>query len=234
MWNTQIKDMNKPETDLTEQDILSWFKAHPKAWQDIPELRAVIENSDQASTSDGTTSLADFQLRRLKQENKKLQAQLQSLMSVAQTNEQLMRRLHAMGLEWAPTASIDAFLAQFRHQLAQDFGADAVCLHLDTIPIGLTEHDGVFALDQKTLEWLGAHHTQHAQCGRFTQLKLSQLFPASESAIQSAAVVRLELLGWLAIGSSDESKFQPDMGTLFLELLAKTICHRLAQVADGP
>lgn len=224
--------MNKPETDLTEQDILSWFKAHPDAWHNMPELRAVIENPERGIRDDGATSLADFQIQRLRKENAKLQTQLESLLSIAQTNEQLMRRLHSVSLEWASTSSFDEFVRQFKHRLQEEFGADAVCLHLEAIPPGLAGHKDMVALDTQALDWLDGHPLRHAQCGRFTQSKLNQLFPTSQAKIQSAAVVALETGGWLAIGSEDEAKFQPDMGTVFLELLANTICHRLAQIAD--
>ncbi len=224
--------MDKPDTDLTEQDILSWFKAHPDQWQEMPELRALIENPKQIGKADGPTSLADFQLRRLRQENNKLQAQLQSLVAVAQTNEQLMRRLHRMILGWAATPSITEFVVQCRDQLGQEFGADAIYLHLDSIPKSLSAIEGIVECDQMALDWLDREQPKHAQCGRFTQSKLATLFPGSESEIESAAVIALEPDGWLAIGSADESKFQPDMGTLFLELLAETISHRLNRMGD--
>ncbi|HEY7905940.1 MAG TPA: DUF484 family protein [Wenzhouxiangella sp.] len=225
--------MNKPQTDLTEQDIVSWFKANPKAWQDMPELRAVIENPEPGIHGDGATSLADFQLRRLRQENAKLQAQLRSLLSVAQTNEQLMRRLHSMGLAWASITSSNEFIEQFQNRLRTEFGADSVCLHLTALPKSLTGREDIRAFDTQALEWLDGSASKQAQCGRFTQAKLSQLFPDAEAKIQSAAVVALDAAGWLAIGSEDESKFQPDMGTVFLELLAETVSHRLAQMSDA-
>ena len=222
--------MDKPDTEFTEQDILSWFKAHPRKWQEMPELRALIENPDPVSKAGGPTSLADFQLRRLRQENSKLQAQLQSLVAVAQTNEQLMRRLHRMILGWSSTPSITEFVMQCRDQLGEEFGADAIYLHLDSIPNSLSAFDGIVECDHAALDWLVRGDTKHAQCGRFTQSKLATLFPGTDLEIESAAVIALEPDGWLAIGSMDESKFQPDMGTLFLELLAETISHRLNHI----
>ncbi len=225
--------MEKSEKKLTEHDIVSWFKAHPSQWLEIPELRGIIENPEQRSKTDGPTSLADFQLRRLKQENTKLQTQLQTLVSVAQTNEKLMRRLHALSLDWASASSFGAFVAQFCSQLEAEFGADAVCLHLESVPEGLEGDESIVALDKKALDWLMTQQPAEPQCGRFTQAKLNQLFPTSQAQIQSAAVVVLESGGWLAIGSTDEAKFQPDMGTLFVELLANAICHQLTRLTDG-
>lgn len=222
--------MDTPDTDLTEQDILSWFKAHPKQWQDMPELRALIENPEQIGKIDGPTSLSDFQLRRLRQENAKLQTQLQSLVAVAQTNEQLMRRLHRMLLGWAATPSITEFVTQCRVQLRDEFGADRVYLHLESIPQPLSAVDGIVKCDPTTLQWLDRSQPKPAQCGRFTRSKLATLFPGADLEIESAAIIALEPDGWLAIGSIDESKFQPDMGTLFLELLAETISHHLNRV----
>ena len=67
-------------------------------------------------------------------------------------------------------------------------------------------------------------------CGRFKEAKLEYLFGSKSRWVQSTALVPLGAkgsLGMMAIGSSDQNRFYPGMGTLFLDLLADTITARL-------
>jgi uncharacterized protein YigA (DUF484 family) len=64
-------------------------------------------------------------------------------------------------------------------------------------------------------------------CGRLSRNKLDFLFRQRAQWVQSTALVPLGHYGLLAIGSSDEARFYPGMGTLFLDLLARVVAHRL-------
>ena len=70
-------------------------------------------------------------------------------------------------------------------------------------------------------------------CGRLSQTKLEFLFESRARCVQSTAMLPLGEKGkhgFMAIGSSDPSRFYPGMGTLFLELLADVVCTRLAGI----
>jgi hypothetical protein len=66
----------------------------------------------------------------------------------------------------------------------------------------------------------------HTICGRLGQSKLEFLFGSKSRWVQSTALVPLGEkgeYGMMAIGSSDDARFYPGMGTLFLDLLANVI-----------
>ena len=72
-------------------------------------------------------------------------------------------------------------------------------------------------------------------CGRLNEEKLDFLFGSKARWVRSTALVPLGekgALGMMAIGSSDENRFYPGMGTLFLDLLADVIAANLS--SDQP
>jgi uncharacterized protein YigA (DUF484 family) len=63
-------------------------------------------------------------------------------------------------------------------------------------------------------------------CGRLENSIKVELFGELASEINSSALIPLGdncSFGLLAIASKNESRFSPDMGTLFIELIAKTV-----------
>jgi len=68
-------------------------------------------------------------------------------------------------------------------------------------------------------------------CGRLSESKLDFLFGSKARWVQSTALIPLGengADGMMAIGSSDQARFYPGMGTLFLDLLANVISATLA------
>lgn len=214
---------------LQPQTVLAWIKEHPDFFSQHPELLAMIEWPSDTPSASGTTSLQDFQVRRLKADVHKLQDQLQTLSQVAKNNERLMLRLHAMTLALMEPPHPSTFVAQLIKTLRGKFDAHAVALHLHHCPDDLGAVAEVIQWNAAALAWIKPIEPINTpQCGRFTVAKIKSLFPNDASTIQSAATVPIQSLGILAIGSTDQSKFQPQMGTLFLELLATTIHHCLS------
>ena len=222
---------NKPT--LATEDVLAWIRAHPKCLTDHPELLAVLEWPVDSTDRDGTTSLADFQARRLRQQVEKLQGQLKQLSQIAIDNEALMHRLHAVTLSLMSIDSLNEFIAHLAERLKTEFNADIMCLHLSEVPKGLADRPEIVMLDEAQLAWLTDEGPlTRPQCGRFTREKLASLLPVEHTPrCQSAAVLPIGSWGMLTIGAVDQGKFQPHMGTLFLELLASTIAHRLNEVS---
>ncbi len=215
--------------DLAKEDIIAWLKANPQFFLTHPELVPQLELPSEEASSSGPTSLAQFQARRTQSELLKLQDQLKTLVAVASENERLMHRLHAMTLSLMAIEPLNEFFQALFEQLNEEFGALAIALHLHSIPEALEGVSSIQTYDPKCFSWIDQNSAGlAAQCGRFTKDKLNALFGDEAKVIRSAAVVPMNEFGLLAIGSEDQTKYQPQMGTLFLELLASTLQHRLA------
>jgi hypothetical protein len=68
--------------------------------------------------------------------------------------------------------------------------------------------------------------------GRLSIARLERLFGEQAEEVRSAAVMPLDDLGLLAIGSTDPDHFQPGMGTLFLKMIAATVTAALRRTAS--
>lgn len=198
------------DTVTSEAELIAALRAQPDLFRKYPELLTELN----LPSAEDSVSLQQFQLRRLRADNQTLTKQLQDLSGIASQNEQLMRRLHTVTLAIMAVADPSDVMALLTEKLETDFNADAVCLH----PIQSSQP-----------KWISeCFEGGQVRCGRFTQAKLKQLFPESDPAPRSAALVPVTGVGLIAIGAHDEQRFQADMGSLFLDLLAITLQHRLA------
>jgi uncharacterized protein YigA (DUF484 family) len=209
---------------ITTNDVLSWLADHPDLLIDHPELLDQLKLPHDA----GATSLIERQVERLRDNNRKLERRLATLTSIASENEQLIRRLHTLSLALMAQPSVEACLSELFRRLSEEFQSDALVLHLAR-PLGGSPLPEQVIVQQEWSEALERMREQgDIECGRLTRSKLEALFGEDSAAgLASAAIVPLDGVGLLAIGSASEDRFHPGMGTLFLELLAETLITRL-------
>jgi uncharacterized protein len=213
---------------LDESRVVEWLEANPDFFHGHPELLEAMSLPHGA----GTASLIEVQVNRLRTENRQLKAQLQTLAGIAGENERLMQRLHQLTLEIMTTSDTCAFIEKLMQRLANDFKAGSVRLHLVAPHPELAGVEAVTIHDDSPPAWFeDVMRRGKIVFGRLTQSKLELLFPNRHEAIGSAALVPVNHSGLLAIGADSPGHFNPDMGTLFLELLGTTIRHRL-ELAD--
>ena len=215
---------------IKESDIAEWLKSNPDFFQRHLDMMADLSLPHDA----GTDSLIELQVNRLRTENRQLKAQLQTLAGIAGENERLMQRLHQLTLEIMTTADTRQFIERLMDRLASDFEACSVRLHLVSPHPDLADIGAVTIHDDNPPEWFAEIMSRgKIVFGRLTRTKLECLFPNRHEDVGSAALVPINHTGLLAIGADTAGRFNPDMGTLFLELLGTTICHRLEHT-DGP
>ncbi len=215
---------------IEESDVIEWLQANRDLFSRHPELVDSLNLLHEA----GTESLIELQVRRLRTENRQLKAQLQTLASIAGENERLMQRLHQLTLEIMTTDDTREFIERLMECLAGDFEAGSVRLHLLTPHPDLAAAESVTIHEGQVPAWFEDILTRgKIVFGRLTRAKLEVLFPTRHESIGSAALVPVNHAGLLAIGSDSAGRFNPEMGTLFLELLGTTIRHRLELADDG-
>lgn len=215
---------------VTEDQVKAWLIEYPEFLLANPDVLETLE----IPHGSGTASLIEHQVRRLRQENGRLKQQLSQLSGIAGENERLMQRLHRLTLELMASVDVEEFLGQLVDRLADDFNADQVKLALIEPNPELLELPEVQALPDEHPAWLKRLLERgEPDCGRLTRAKIELLFskPAAEQ-IGSAALVPVSGQGVLAIGAQSPERFYPDMGTLFLELLGRTIQFRLETLDD--
>lgn len=232
---SELNDSAERPANPTPEHIAEWLAAHPDFLADRPELAECLRLPD----GEGTVSLTEFRSRRLIDENERLSRQMEALTHHAARNEDLTRRLHGLTLVLAGASDPARLFDLLADRLQQDFETAALHLRLGSESIGdfAGERRGMrvapWAGDRP--DWVKALMDQgQPDCGRLTQAKRDWLFGDAAEQVGSVALVPFGTDGLLAIGAREHDRFQPGMGTLFLELLGETLAHRLlALKTDG-
>lgn len=211
--------------NLTSELVADYLREHPDLLCEHPDVIDLLQWPEDPRAA----SLVQHQALRLRRRNEQLEGQLKHLASIAGENERLMQRLHQLTLDVMTAESNARFIQRLFERLARDFSAESARLHLVDARPELAALECVTSHGNKRPDWFDKLIDKgETYCGRLTRKKTALLFPESPASIGSSALVPVAGLGLLAIGSHNEERFYPGMGTLFLDLLASTIAHRLS------
>ena len=221
---------NKPDIDkdndaiiadamMDESVIAKYLSTHPDFFHRHAELLATI----QVPHGTGTASLIERQVAILREKSRDLEEQLNGLIRTARGNEQIVTRLQRFTLELMRADGIDDVIGTCQDVLREDFNADFVTLKIiggdDTMHFVTPTND-----DLKSFQNL--FKTKKPICGRLKEEQLNFLFEKNKDKVNSVALVPLfgaEKIGILALGSEDEGRFHPGMGTVFISHLGELI-----------
>jgi uncharacterized protein YigA (DUF484 family) len=182
----------------------------------------------------GTASLIERQISILKEKNRDLEEQLNGLIRTARGNEQIVTRLQRFTLELMRCNSINDVIATCQEILRDDFNADFVALKI----IGADDTMHFISSDNPTLQDFNkVFSTKKPVCGRLKDEQQAFLFNKNSGNVKSVALVPLqgsEKIGILALGSKDESRFHPGMGTVFISHLGELISTSLSRYLKLP
>lgn len=203
-------------------EVADFLRRHPAFLADYPELAGSLQLPREQGPA---ASLAVYQLQQLREKNAQLEQRLAELVSIAADNETLMQRVHSLTVALLRATSFETTARSVVSSLGEDFHTEQVRLLLFGPPQWqaaewlLHEPAGAAALPQ----FASFLAQQQPISGRLGADKLERLFGERAGAIRSAAMVPLGEVGILAIGSEDPDRFQPGMGTLFLQMIGRTV-----------
>ncbi len=242
---------NKPDTAEARapsaESIADYLANHPEFFLERDELLARITLPHRSGTA---ISLIERQVALLREQNRNYRRQLQGLVQIARTNDELIARLQQLTLRLLDSRDAEHILDALENCLRKDFQADAATLVLFA---DLQESDGglrsreflhveVVADDDVRRHLRGMLDGGKPVCGKLDRERLTTLFGCSAADIASAALLPLTTadktrrpLGLLAIGSASDERFNPEMGTTYLRYLGELIGRRLApSLATAP
>lgn len=226
--------MADDKTSLKEV-VATYLRKNPEFLEEFPD---VLETLRLNHSSGVAVSLIERQVEQLRQKNQELSRQHNRLVNVASENEKLMRRLHQLTLELMLISSRKEFFTHLGNSLLSDFNADILQICLFDLETANAAGEDVKHLrpDDPEMELFQAHlDKDNTYCGRLSESKLEFLFGTKARWVQSTALVPLGEKGehgMMTIGSSDEARFYPGMGTLFLDLLANVISSSLVNRSE--
>jgi len=214
---------------LNAMDVASYLRRHPQFLGEFPDIAmSLVVPREQGPAA----SLASYQLDVLRDKNRDLSRRLHDLIEIAHENESLMVRVHTLTLAQMRATTLADTVRAVVGALTEDFHPDLVRLVLfradPDLPAAewlIAEPDGApafpaFAEFFKRAEPL---------CGRLQQDKLDVLFGKHADEARSAVLLPISDIGMLAVGSHDENRFHPGMGTVFLKLIGEAVSTALAR-----
>ncbi|MCG8426056.1 MAG: DUF484 family protein [Chromatiales bacterium] len=212
--------------DDTEQLVIKHLRANPDFFIRHPSLLKELEVSH---SSGDAVSLIERQVQSLRDQTESYRKKLDELVAIARENEQLNNRLHNLTLTLLDAVEFDEVINALEDKLHDDFQAEAVELHL----FSHAEAEGETNPDLDGFrDFL---NTCEPVCGRLSQAQLTYLFSTQAEDVQSAAMIPIQgegILGILAIGSRDEHRFHPGMGTDYLARLGEIVSKTLEVVSE--
>lgn len=218
-----------------EQEVADYLRRHPDFFEDKPTLLADLRIPHSAGSA---VSLVERQVAVLRDNNAKLQGQLESLIQVARDNDRLNDLLHKLTLRLIDCGDLVDFLDLIETRLRRDFSADLVTVHLLSAPQEnalasraefVRDVDAFCGLFQRLLS------AGKPYCGQLKSDQLEALFGEQAGEVGSTALLPLGYrngggqgeLGLVAIGSFERNRFHSGIETAFLTRMSGVIAATL-------
>jgi uncharacterized protein YigA (DUF484 family) len=225
--------MSDTAEKIGAHEIAAWLRRHPKFLQQFPDLALslVVPREDGPAAS-----LASYQLEVLRDKNRELSRRLQDLYTVSQENERLAVRTHQLTLALMRQDTAAGTVRAMAATLAEDFNGDLVRMVLFAPVAGLSGDEEwlqIIARDERVLTpFNDCLRDGEPLCGRLHPDKQALLYGARVDDVQSTALMPIEGVGLIAVGSRDPNRFYPGMGTLFLRMMGEAFAAALKRF-DG-
>lgn len=227
MSSHQKQDMNLG--GVSEKDVAEFLQKNPGFFDKHINLLAELRLPHHTGNA---VSLIERQVNVLRDTNKKLEQKLNNLIQIARDNDRLNSRTQKLALALLEATSLDEVYYTLQEILLDDFDANAMSLRVFIEPKETDGLDDIFT-DRNTLThgvFDKFFATNKPLCGSLNFLQADFLFEDRATKIQSAALIPVcdnECFGMLAIGSEDEKRFHPAMGTVFLTHIGEMVGRKL-------
>lgn len=224
---------------LDDEQVATWLAANTDFFVRHPDV--LEEMTLHHEIGGKAVSLIEHQVQRLRERNHQLQSRLKTLLDTARENES--RVLHLQDLARALIVArnpVEVFKA-LETGLKRDFSVDAVFLGLKSDHPRDSDLPGLqYLTEAAPVQGVFKEFFRQPRpiCGPLSERQLGLLFPEESGLLKSAAIMPLGkpvMLGMLVVASREPKRFRPDIGTLFLELIADLVAAAaLIHLGQGP
>ncbi|UJS25183.1 DUF484 family protein [Thiothrix winogradskyi] len=220
---------------ISAEQVAAWLRQHPNFFREHEDVLDGL--SIPHLHTGGAVSLLERLVQRQRDQYRELQERQSDMLKAARDSEHVIARLHHLALELMTCDSLDDVVGTCNNMLRGDFKADNVVLRL--IGHGRTR-DGLHFIDpdDKYLKQLSTlFRKRQPVCGRLRPRQQIFLFGDEGASIKSAVLIPLfeaREIGVLALGSENEARFYPGMGTLFIGQLGGLVARALARYLEPP
>jgi len=209
------------------REVAAWLRHTPNFLQQFPDLALSLTIPREEGQA---ASLASYQLDILREKNRELTRRLHELFSISEDNERLAVRTHQLTLALMRQHTRADVVRAMAASLSEDFNGDFVRIVLFSPISGLPTEEWLHILphtDAALMPFADILDSGEPLCGRLPPDKQTLLYAEHADTIQASALLPLDGLGMLAIGSVDGNRFWPGMGTLFLRMIGEAFAAAL-------
>lgn len=211
-----------------EQQVVDYLMSNPDFFLDHAPL---LHDLQIPHESGAAVSLVERQVLALREKNQEFENKLREMVDAVHDNQRLHVSLHRLAISLFAADSLDDMLGIVDDELRHKLGTEFVYFRLTTeknMEISSSEDGHTYvSQDDKLLQSFDKQIVEkRIQCGRFSEDQISQLFMQDDSEVKSAALIPISdagIKGIIALGSTDEQRYHPGMGTDFLTSLADLI-----------
>lgn len=218
------ENLNRLNEMMDEARVKQYLLDRPDFLRKNPELLSHIELNYEKQD---TFSLVERQVKSLRDKNSQLQGQQIEMLQTAYANENLLKLCNQFMLDLVGINDLTILCSNVIQLLKKLFDLDGAALIL----VGQYDNCApaqVFKDSKQLKELLNCQFPDNQPlCGRLGQTPKLALFGELSHDLQSCALIPLGhgcKNGLIALASKEVSRFDPDMGTLFVELIAKYVC----------
>ncbi len=220
--------------DTTAGQVVAYLQQHVDFFQQHEDLldTLVIPHPHTGEA----VSLLERLVQRQRDRQQQLSHQLEDMLKAARDSERVVVSLHHLAMELMTCDNLDDVVATCRDLLLSEFDADSVVMRL--IGRGLSHDSSLYFIDpdDRSLKQMSSlFQKRQPVCGRLRPKQQIFLFGEDSASIKSAVLIPLfeaREMGVLALGSEQESRFHPGMGTLFISQLGALVSKALSRHLD--
>ncbi len=200
------------KTSLDANEVAAYLKSHPEFFNHYADLLAQVVIPDPHGGR--AISITERQLGALRDRNKQLDAKLAELIRFGEENDAIGEKVHHLAVSLIAAENFSTVVRVLYSHLSGAFAVPHVALRLWGV-VSMEDQAEFSTADEQTKAF--ADSLKHPYCGPSAGLDaLSWL----GSGVRSLALVPLkrgkETIGLLTLGSEEQHRFYPEMGTLFL------------------
>lgn len=210
---------------MNADDVARYLRDHPDFLNEHHELfsRLTVPHPQHGGQA---ISLAERQLHALRDKIRQLEVKLSELIRFGEENDDISTKVHRLAVALVQAGRVDSVRQALIDSLRDDFAVPHVSLKL-WAAAAADDADGVAYSDAFGVSEAARRHVEslrHPYCGAPESIEMASWFGEAAPHIRSLALMPLRdqgaCFGLLALGSAENERFYPEMGTLYLGRIA--------------
>ena len=222
------------EQNLNAEEVATFLRDNPDFFTRHGDVFASLEVPHPHGGQ--TITLAERQLHTLRQKISQLEGKLGELIRFGEENDVISGKVHRLAVALVIAESADEVRETLYRSLVDDFQVPHVTLRTWGEPCeGDDDDEADLPVVSSELRQL-ASGLSKPYCGLASGSPVLEWFADAASHIRSMALLPLgqgnETFGLLVLGSEEEHRFYPEMGTLYLDRIAALAAAALLRAPD--